>query len=64
MLDEVQPTRVILLGDVFNKGPDPQGTWALVKQWNAEVEHWIERVNFVARHCPESEISTLDETGS
>jgi len=36
MLDSVQPTRVILLGDVFNKGPDPDGTWELVKRWNAE----------------------------
>ncbi len=34
-----------------------------LKQWNAEVEHWIERVNFVASHCPEIEIATLDESG-
>ena len=36
LLNEVQPTRVILLGDVFNKGPDPDGTWSLVKHWGAE----------------------------
>ena len=36
LLDKVRPTRVILVGDVFNKGPDPDGTWALVKQWGCE----------------------------
>ena len=36
LLDETHPTRVILAGDVFNKGPDPEGTWALVQQWGAE----------------------------
>ena len=36
LLEETQPTRVILVGDVFNKGPDPQGTWALVQDWRAE----------------------------
>lgn len=31
-----------------------------LKNWDAEVEHWIERVNFVARHCPETEIAPID----
>lgn len=31
-----------------------------MKQWNQAVENWIERVNFVARHCPETEIAPID----
>ncbi|MEM7791377.1 MAG: ATP-dependent helicase HrpB [Verrucomicrobiota bacterium] len=34
-----------------------------LKLWNAEVEAWIGRVNFVARHCPETEIARIDEDG-
>ena len=37
LLQRVRPTRLILLGDIFNKGPDPEGTWALVQEWNAEA---------------------------
>jgi hypothetical protein len=37
LLEQVQPTRVVLLGDLFNKGPDPEGTWALVQAWGAEA---------------------------
>ncbi|MGB0640295.1 MAG: metallophosphoesterase family protein, partial [Myxococcota bacterium] len=29
LLNMVQPERVILLGDVFNKGPKPEETWSL-----------------------------------
>jgi predicted phosphodiesterase len=36
LLESTQPTRVILVGDVFNKGPDPEGTWALIQQWQVE----------------------------
>lgn len=36
LLRETKPDRVILLGDVFNKGPDPEGTWDLVREWRAE----------------------------
>ena len=36
LLQQTQPTRVILVGDVFNKGPDPDGTWALIQEWGAE----------------------------
>jgi len=32
-----------------------------LKQWDAEVDRWIARVNFVARHCPETEIAPIDE---
>ncbi|MGE4550494.1 MAG: ATP-dependent helicase C-terminal domain-containing protein, partial [Opitutales bacterium] len=34
-----------------------------LKQWNAPVESWIERVNFLAQHCPECEVSILDKNG-
>jgi len=32
-----------------------------LKQWDAVVENWIQRVNFVARHCPETEIAPIDD---
>jgi len=31
-----------------------------LKKWDAVVENWILRVNFVARHCPETEILPID----
>lgn len=31
-----------------------------LKRWDAVVENWIQRVNFVAQHCPETEIATID----
>lgn len=33
----------------------------VLKQWDASVEGWIKRVNFVALHCPETEIAMIDE---
>lgn len=36
LLERTNPARVILVGDVFNKGPDPEGTWALIQRWGAE----------------------------
>lgn len=32
-----------------------------LKGWDAVVENWIQRVNFVAKHCPETEIPPIDE---
>jgi ATP-dependent helicase HrpB len=32
-----------------------------LKNWDASVENWIHRVNFVARNCPETEIQPIDE---
>ncbi len=32
-----------------------------LKGWDASVEAWIQRVNFVAKHCPETEIAPIDE---
>ena len=31
-----------------------------LKTWDAGVEAWIQRVNFVAKHCPETEIAPID----
>jgi ATP-dependent helicase HrpB len=31
-----------------------------LKRWDAEVENWIQRVNFVASHCPEAEVAAID----
>ena len=36
LLEAANPSRVILLGDVFNKGPSPAETWALVQRWGCE----------------------------
>ena len=35
LLQAVVPTEVILVGDLFSKGPDPLGTWELLREWNA-----------------------------
>lgn len=32
-----------------------------LKQWDTVVENWIQRVNFVAKHCPETEIPPIDD---
>lgn len=32
-----------------------------LKQWDAGVENWIQRVNFVATHCPETDIAPIDD---
>ena len=36
LLQRAEPTRLILLGDLFAKGPDPAGVWQLVKKYKAE----------------------------
>lgn len=32
-----------------------------LKAWDSAVENWILRVNFVAQHCPETEVSPIDD---
>jgi len=32
----VKPTRVVLLGDLFTKGPKPKKVWRLIQKWKAE----------------------------
>lgn len=37
LLDDARPDRVVLLGDLFAKGPDPGGVWALIRDRGAEA---------------------------
>jgi len=32
-----------------------------LKGWDVVVDNWIQRVNFVAQHCPETEIPAIDD---
>ena len=32
-----------------------------LKKWDAAAENWIQRVNFVAKHCPETEVAPIDD---
>lgn len=36
LLAMVVPSRVVLLGDLFTRGPDPRGVWDLIERWDAE----------------------------
>lgn len=35
LIDSANPTRIILLGDLFTKGPDPAGVWDIITQTGA-----------------------------
>ena len=35
LLGRANPDRVVLVGDLFTRGPDPVGVWKLIKRWNA-----------------------------
>jgi bis(5'-nucleosyl)-tetraphosphatase (symmetrical) len=37
LLKKTRPARVILLGDLFTRGPDPAGVWKLIRRWDAEA---------------------------
>ena len=37
LLAQARATRIILLGDLFTKGPDPDGVWALIQQHPIEA---------------------------
>lgn len=37
LLQLARPERIILLGDLFTKGPDPRGVWRLIQRWEAEA---------------------------
>ena len=32
MISVVQPSKTILVGDLFTKGPDPKGVWTLIQK--------------------------------
>jgi len=37
LLALARPDRLIFVGDMFNKGPDPDGTWKLIEEHGAEA---------------------------
>lgn len=37
LLRKARPTRVILVGDLFTKGPDPRGVWKTIQKWRCEA---------------------------
>lgn len=37
LLARTRPTRVVLVGDLFTRGPDPGGVWELIDAWGAEA---------------------------
>jgi hypothetical protein len=37
LLEQVQPNRAILVGDMFRKGPDNMGVWSLIQEWDLEA---------------------------
>jgi ATP-dependent helicase HrpB len=34
-----------------------------LEKWDGQVDAWIRRVNFLAKHCPELGVATFDEAG-
>lgn len=65
--------RGLVLSSSEQGEPDPDRAAALLakeviegrlklKNWDVSVENWIQRVNFVARHCPETEIAPIDDS--
>jgi hypothetical protein len=37
LLELAEPTRVLLAGDLFTKGPDPKGVWKIIQEYSAEA---------------------------
>lgn len=37
LLGKARPKRVILVGDLFTRGPDPRGVWDLIQEWGCEA---------------------------
>ncbi|MCB9662722.1 MAG: metallophosphoesterase [Alphaproteobacteria bacterium] len=37
LVDVVQPTRLVLVGDLYTKGPDPGGVWSILREAGAEA---------------------------
>lgn len=37
LLEKADPDRVVLVGDLFTKGPDPRGVWKLIRRWDCEA---------------------------
>lgn len=37
LVASVEPSHVVLVGDLFTKGPDPAGVWQAIRAWKAEA---------------------------
>ncbi|PKL78010.1 MAG: metallophosphatase [Candidatus Melainabacteria bacterium HGW-Melainabacteria-1] len=37
LIRNVQPTEIILVGDLFTKGPDPSGVWRLIQEYDMKA---------------------------
>ncbi|MCK6507189.1 metallophosphoesterase [Myxococcota bacterium] len=37
LLERARPDRLVMVGDLFTKGPDAPGVWALLQAWRAEA---------------------------
>lgn len=67
LLDRAAPDRVILVGDLFTRGPDPKGVWKLIRKCGAEAvlgnhDYWVlRRPRWWKRHLPIDAVSWLAE---
>lgn len=78
LVTRARPDRLILLGDLFTKGPDPKGVWARVAAWKPEcvmgnhdarmLRVWEDpdggRAHEVARRLPDAARTWLAERPS
>jgi hypothetical protein len=56
LVQAVAPTRLVCVGDLFTKGPDPVGVWSLVREFQAESvlgNHDDRLLQFVTGHRPD-----------
>lgn len=62
MLALTRPARLVLVGDLFTKGPDPLGVWALIQRWRAEAvlgNHDLHVLERWPRVCGELPVAAL-----
>ena len=52
LLKKTRPTRVILVGDLFTKGPDPAGVWKLIRKHDAEAVLGNHDIAVLDQHAP------------
>ena len=49
LIDQVQPSRIILVGDLFTKGPHPKKMWQLIKKHRMESTLGNHELNLLRR---------------
>ena len=57
LLEQVRPSRAILVGDMFRKGPDNMGVWSLIQEWDLEAvigNHDLVFLNTESKGYPKS----------